>query len=258
MIIKFQIKGKKAQLIGLGLALIVLIVSGIALGKFITAKTGVADLFNSPAKILELKQEKEKFEFYARESAILAVAEAYREIADAGGFTGSDCMVESGYLKFCDLNPNINEEFSSEIEAKMNKFVSAYPNTKLDAELNLEFNKITYKVSTQDKKINLDSEKKQLKGSAEGFFAYSFTYDFLPSFSLSFDDLNLNSFKEIKAKAEGCIKLEKTGDIETCMNELQFNSAIKKAESKVYFDLISKKRYFIGDAYKNIVLKFSY
>jgi hypothetical protein len=261
---------KKAAGFALIMTAAVFLLCGWAIYKFMTAKTGVADMFNSPAKILELDQEKEKFEFYARESAELAVAEAHQEIADAGRFAGQECVIESGYQHFCSLDSKIDEKFSSAIEEKMNKFILSYPNTKLDAEPNLEFSKITYKVSTQDKIINFNSEKKQLKGSAEGFFAYSFTYDFLPSFSLSLDDLNLNTFQEIFAKVNECNNTEeiiicineqchKEKDITKCMNELQnFNTAIKKSDDKTYFDLKSKKGFFIGNSYKNIVLKFSY
>lgn len=241
---------KRAAIFALGITVVVFIVCSYALFKFIIAKTGVADMFNSPAKILEMNLEKEKFEFFAEESAKLAISQAYQQIADAGKFAGSECTIESGYLNFCSLGKDSDATFSSLIQEEINKFVLSYSNA--------DFNKISYKVSIKDKTISFDSEKKQLKGSAEGTFAYSFTYDFQPSFFLSLDDLNLNSFQEIFAKAAECKGKEKTEDVANCMNELQFNAAIKKSDGKTFFDLTSKKRFFIDDSYKSIILKFSY
>ncbi len=248
MIIKKQIKSKKAQIFGLLITLAVLLTCSYAIFKFITAKTGVADMFNSPAKILELNQEKEKFESYARESAKLSVAEAYREISDKVKFASSECAIESGYINFCSLANDIDEELSFLVENRINKLISNYPNA--------DFNKIIYAVSIKDKQINFDTDKLQLRGFAEGIFGYSFTYDFNPSFLLSFDELGLHTFQEIYSKANECKSNENIVD---CMSKLQnFDTWVKKSDGKIYFDLKSKQRYFIDDAYKNILLKFNY
>lgn len=247
MLGEHKMMNKKAQIFALGMTIAVFLLCGWALFRFITAKTGVADMFNSPAKIIELNQEKEKFEFYARESAKLAIAEAYQEIADTGKFAGSECTVESDYINFCSLALNIDEELSFLVGNRINKLISNYPNA--------DFNKIIYTVSIKDKQINFNSDKLQLRGSAEGTFGYSFAYDFNPSFLLSFDEVSLHTFQEIHAKANECSSKENIVD---CMSKLQnFDTWAKKSDDKIYFDLQSKKGFFIDDSYKNIEVKFT-
>ena len=99
--VRIGITGKRAAIFAMLITIAVLLLCGYALFKFITAKTGVADLFASPEKILELNHEKGKFEFFAKESAKIAIADAYRQISAGGKFAGKECFVDSGYIHFC-------------------------------------------------------------------------------------------------------------------------------------------------------------
>jgi hypothetical protein len=95
----------------------------------------------------------------------------------------------------------------------------------------------------------------QIKTASEGFFSYSATYNFEPSFSLSLSELNLNSFQEIWQKVNECKTKE---DIITCMKGIEnFDIDGRKSDNKIFFDLKSKKEFFIDNSYKNIEIKFS-
>ena len=244
--IRIGITGKRGAIFALLITIAVLLLCGYALFKFITAKTGAADLFASPEKILELNYEESRFEFFAKESAKIAVVQAYPEIAAEGKFTGQECTGDSGYIYFCSLAPDLNEKISLLIEKNINSQIDFYANK--------EFSKIRYKSSIKENKIKLDAEPLKLTGSSGGTFAYSFVSVFNPSFEISLDGLNLDSFQEIHAKTGDCMPKENP---EACMNELSgFETKIKKLENTSYFDLTSKKVYFFQGERRNIRIKF--
>ena len=241
------ITGKRAAIFAMLIAIAVLLLCGHALFKFITAKTGAADLFASPEKILKLNYEKGKFEFFAKDSAKIAIAQAYQQIAAEGNFAGKECTFESGYIHFCSLAPDLDEKFSEAIGENINKLVSSYSNP--------EFSKIRYRASIKENNIKFDAEQIQLKGSSEGTFAYSFTFNFKSSFSADLSELNLNTFQEIHSKIGECKPKENAAE---CMSSLTaFSTEITEAGGKKLFDMKSRNRYLINGEYKNIEIKFS-
>lgn len=245
--IRIGITGKRAAIFALLIAIAVLLLCGYALFRFITAKTGAADLFASPEKILELNHEKFKFEFFAKESAKIAIGDAYQRISAEGKFAGQECIVDSGYIHFCSLAPDINEKFSEAIGENINKLISSYPDDN--------FNKIIYNVGINKNSIKFDAGPIQLKGSSEGTFAYSFTFNFKSSFILDLSELNLDTFQEIHSKATECQAKENAAE---CMNQLSsFSAEIRELADKKLLDMKSKNRHFIDGEYKNIEVKFS-
>ncbi|MFH0831931.1 MAG: hypothetical protein V1886_03670 [archaeon] len=243
-----KIMNKKAAIFALLITIAVFVLCGYALFKFITAKTGAAEMFAPPDKVLKMNEEISVYREFAAEAAKIAVANAYQNISDEGKFAPQDCKVYSGYLHFCNFTRNFDEEFATDIGERMNEINSLYYNP--------DFNKIKYKASIKDKIINFDSNEIELKGSVKGVFGYSFMLDFKSSFAVDLEDINLASFQEIWQKADECKAKE---DIALCMNLGSFNietGEISEIDMKS-ITMKSKSRYFINEEYRNIEVRFS-
>jgi hypothetical protein len=244
--------GKKAQIFGLMIVLVVSIVCGYAFFKFLTTSRGFEGVLVAPSSTLKLYSNTKEFEFFTEEAAKLAVIQAYRDIANEGDFAADSCL-QQDYVEFCELAPNIDERFASKIKSNFQAFLLHYE----DDEFRNKFSQINYKFEVNRDTIKANSDEEELHMLVqEGRFPYSVRYKFNHEISLSLDELGLTDFFKIYDKLISCKSKEDLNEIESCMQEIKnFDVKISKLGKKILFNLTSRKKFFFESRGKPVYEK---
>lgn len=234
---------KKAQIFPLLLVLVVLILCGYAFFRFLTTSGGFEGALIAPSSVIGLYSSSERFEFFAEESARLAVIQTYYDLAREGDFAADNCLQGEGdYTEFCGLAAELDKKIASQIKSNLDAFKEGYE----DDEFGNKFSGIIYEAEVHGDAIKFSSKEEELHMPVqEGIFPYSARYDFKQEISFSLDELGLTDFSEIYDKFISCNGKGTTQEIEACMQELKnFDVKVSTQDKKNLFELTSKKKFF--------------
>ncbi len=239
---------KKAQIFALGLVLITLVAMGYTLYTFVVISGNIQESIGPPNKLIEAYNSQTKLLFYAKESAGLAVPDAFNFIAEEKAASG-DCVIDgSGYVGWSSTckpdTKDIEENFLLEFKKSYGGYIQEYPE------------KVNFSVTLEENKIKLEAESVTLNFTEK---EYNVSFTFEPSFStnISAFGLSLADFESIYFGAQYC-KNKNTTKVKNCMTEKikNWHTDVEFKEPNLLFDLSTKQSFFIDDGFSAIKLKF--
>lgn len=230
-------KQKKAQAFELFLVFSVLLLGCNVIFYAIKGNIDFSLNLQTPAKIIEMYNNADKFMLFARESGKLAITQAYYEMVKENKFAGN-CIIQEGYIELCSISDTIDNDFATKISNNIAGYLNSYKDE--------QFKAVKYSVTISDDIVNFNAEKINLHTQTEkGFFPFDTVYSINTSFTINITEMGLDKMTKVVETSKNCFENRQNSDIFECMNQLKnFDPVLAQRDDKRFFDLTTKERFF--------------
>jgi len=251
-----KMNSKRGQIFAISIVITFLIAGCYIIALAIKGNIDFSLNLKSPIKMINMYQDADKFMIFTKDSGKMAIMQAYYEIAKENRFA-ENCRIYDGYIEIsdeCGLSDETDKDFAMRVNDSLQKYLQIYKDR--------QFDRTNYSANVVDDTLTFSSDRINLHTQVEeGFFPFGAVYKFNPSFSINITEMGLYDMKKAVETTRNCFLNRKNADIIDCTKQLKnFDVTLTVKESKAFFDLNTKKKFFYNKddtaVYDKITVRF--